>query len=83
MKSGKEIHLTERSVNCNQTILHFFFENIQYAQKKKNVEKKVLEIIKKSQKLSTSKNVEISKKRSYTPSYTHYPQKKGEKYRFT
>ena len=28
-------------------------------------------------------DLEISKKRSYTPSYTHYPQKKGEKYRFT
>lgn len=83
-KVEKKFIWRKRSVNCNQTILHFFFENIQYAQKRKERRKKVLEIIKKSQKLSTSKNVEISKKRSYTPSYTHYPQKnrhcKGDKF---
>jgi hypothetical protein len=83
LKSGKEIHLTEKKCKLQSDNFHFFFENIQYAQKRKERRKKVLEIIKKSQKLSTSKNVEISKKRSYTPSYTHYPQKKGEKYRFT
>ena len=34
-------------------------------------------------KLSTSKKVEISKKRSYTRSYKRYPQKKSKNYRFT
>ena len=83
MKSGKEIHLTEKKCKLQSDNFTLLFENIQYAQKKKRTSKKSAGNYKKSQKLSTSKNVEISKKRSYTPSYTHYPQKKGEKYRFT
>ena len=39
--------------------------------------------IKNGKKLSTSKSVEISKKMSYTPSYTRYPQKKSKINRFT
>lgn len=62
MKSGKEIHLTEKKCKLQSDNFTLLFENIQYAQKRKERRKKVLEIIKKSQKLSTSKNVEISKK---------------------
>lgn len=35
------------------------------------------------EKLSTSENAEIWQKKSYTPSYAHYPHKRREKKRFT
>ena len=59
---------------CNKVLKD---ENIQCAQNGKCCRKKVSELWKIAKKLSTSKNVEISKKMSYTPSYKHYPQKKG------
>ena len=50
-------------------------KNMQNAQIDKNKIKTGFFFRKKQKKLSTLKNVEISKKRSYTPSYSHYPQK--------
>ena len=51
-------------------------QNIQCAQIGKLCRKIIAKKRNCQKKLSTVKNVENSKKMSYTPSYSHYPQKK-------
>ena len=46
MKSGKKIHLTEKKCKLQSDNFTLLFENIQYAQKRKERRKKVLEFIK-------------------------------------